>query len=79
MPTLPFLFFNLKTNEIMIHNVNNCHDCPLCNSDNEFGRDGCNHPLSTIQLKDNDELPNRTIHPDCPLKTIDLILTIRER
>lgn len=61
----------------MIHYVNNCQSCPFL----EYKGGGvsiCKHPAQGVkQVIANEEEKN--IHQDCPLKKIDLILTIRER
>ena len=44
--------------------VNNCHECPFCNDDSEFGKDQCN--LSEIYMFDG-WMPKLTRHKDCPL------------
>jgi len=47
--------------------VDNCHDCPFANNDNEYGKDQCN--LNTdIVCNGSDELPHYKVHKDCPLK-----------
>ena len=46
--------------------VKNCQECPFCNNDNEYGKDSCN--LNTkITLKNWEELPDNSIHEECPL------------
>jgi predicted ArsR family transcriptional regulator len=55
---------NVSINIIEVHN---CHDCPFCNNDNEFGRDLCNlnHDL---YAKNFEEMPANDVHLYCPLK-----------
>ncbi len=55
-------------------NVTSCGDCPLCNSDNEYGN-SCNAPDNDIEEGECefDKLPDK-----CPLHTIGtLIITIK--
>lgn len=50
--------------------ISNCAECPFCNYDGEYGKDGCN-------LQDNifpnetgrqyEEMPDDHVHSDCPL------------
>lgn len=62
----------------MIHYVNNCKDCPMLEYDGE-GYGTCQHPKSRLKDEHYNLFPEDSIHELCPLKTIDLILTIRER
>jgi len=61
----------------MIHYVNSCEFCPFLDYQGG-GCSKCKHPKSNIGFI-YDENIKETIHSDCPLKTVDLILTIRER
>ena len=56
--------------------VKNCHECPFCNEDNEFGKDQCN--ISEIYAGDTSspssnfkfgytQMPANARHKDCPL------------
>lgn len=46
--------------------VTNCKECPFCNHDSEFGRDGCN--LNTnIWVTYYENLPSDKVHDECPL------------
>jgi hypothetical protein len=47
--------------------ITNCKECPFCNHDSEFGRDGCN--LNTdIQMTWYEYMSDDKVHDDCPLK-----------
>lgn len=55
-------------------NITNCWECPFCNNDNEYGRDNCN--LSNDVYIMTDQLPEDTIHENCPLRTKSVIVNI---
>jgi len=57
----------IEINDKQTYTVTNCHDCPFCNLDNEYGRDMCNISPN-IKLKHWEELPNDKVHDMCPLK-----------
>jgi hypothetical protein len=51
---------------VMVLEIKNCQECPFCNSDNEYGYDGCN--LEDIFTEGRyEEMPNDKRHDDCPL------------
>ncbi len=47
--------------------VNNCHECPFANNDNEYGKVECNLNAA-IQVNGYNELPKHSVHELCPLK-----------
>jgi hypothetical protein len=51
--------------------VENCHECPFCNNDNEYGRDRCNLNSEIILLYGWEELPDDKVHEKCPLLKSD--------
>lgn len=60
--------------------VNNCHDCPLCNNDNEYGL-SCNAPtnLTVEQTAEMDFImpdyeDKETVPNWCPLLTGGVII-----
>lgn len=61
----------------MIHFVDSCKSCPLL----EYQGGGsykCSHPKSTVyEYIYNDRISE--VHQDCPLKVVDLILTVRSK
>ena len=57
--------------------VTTCHKCPFCNNDNEFGRDGCNHPEANLDLKGFwYTLPDDKVHERCPLKKNNILVSL---
>ncbi len=50
--------------------VNSCADCPFCNYDNEYGRDGCKANEEIVLNGDGgfEQLPDDGVHEECPLK-----------
>lgn len=60
----------------MIHQIENCQKCPLFLSNNEG--DICNHTEGLKLTMLYEKFPKDTIHKDCPLKVVDLILTVRK-
>lgn len=48
--------------------VINCHDCPLCNEDNEYGY-SCNFPNSEVENSEMTKYGSTVIPDKCPLKT----------
>ncbi len=61
----------------MIQTVKNCASCPIMEYSEGFGK--CLHPDSKLETMAFSLFPSDKVHDDCPLKTIDLILTVRER
>ena len=54
----------------MILEIKNCHQCPFCNNDNEYGRDMCNladRIFKDIALGEFEQLPSDKRHKDCPI------------
>ena len=48
--------------------VTNCHDCPFCNSDNEYGT-SCNHPENDIDEFEMTQYDKKEMPERCPLRT----------
>ena len=61
----------------MTHQITNCRDCPLLEYDGE-GHGTCQHPNSTLKIEHFYVFPDDKIHESCPLKVIDLILTVKK-
>jgi hypothetical protein len=58
-------------------NVSSCQQCPFSNNDNEFGYNACNLAIrrgTPIELKNWEELPEKSIHKDCPLDDYIFVL-----
>lgn len=56
--------------------IKNCHECPFCNNDNEYGRDWCN--MKDIKLPNWKELPSDKVHNECPLLTETYIIELHK-
>ena len=63
--------------------VNNCHECPFCNNDNEYGHDSCNHPFNFDNAvyeghpyNKFGEMPKDKVHDKCPLKDNPLTVAL---
>lgn len=56
--------------------VSSCRECPFANIDFEYGYNSCNHPDSDIELEDYIELPERTVHKECPLLDEDITIKL---
>lgn len=61
----------------MINQIENCQSCPLLEYDGE-GYGTCQHPNSTLKTEHFNVFPDNKIHEKCPLKVVDLILTVRK-
>jgi len=46
--------------------VTSCHDCPLCNHDNEYG-DSCNYPNNEVEEEDMPNPWDNCVPTKCPL------------
>lgn len=57
----------------MVVQIENCQSCPLACMDRD-GYSICQHPT----IKEEMICPKDGIHTDCPLKVVDLILTIKK-
>ncbi len=57
--------------------INNCHNCPFANNDNEYGHDGCN--LKDIKLYGWEELPKNKVHKECPLKQNHFVIKLTKK
>lgn len=55
------------------YTVKNCHNCPLCNNDNEHGTT-CNHPRSDLEQYELTEYGSQILPVKCPLKNEMLTL-----
>jgi hypothetical protein len=57
--------------------VSNCHECPFCNNDNEYGRDECNLSEKVddklIEGSIWQQLPYDSVHYRCPLKRLNQV------
>jgi len=59
----------------MIHQIKNCSDCALL----EWAGGGCyicRHPIKSAGLIYNENIGN--LPENCPLKAVDLILTVKK-
>lgn len=61
----------------MIHQITNCRNCPLYHYDFE-GYAECNHPDNIEGLIDCKFFPDNEVKEGCPLKAVDLILTVKK-
>jgi hypothetical protein len=52
---------------ILSRKVDNCQQCPFCNSDNEYGYDRCNLNKDIV-MKGFEMMPENHVHELCPLK-----------
>jgi len=60
----------------MIHQITNCQTCPLFANSNEG--DMCKHKNGFGLTMLYEKFPKDKIHEDCPLKVVDLILTVKK-
>lgn len=58
--------------------VKNCHDCPFCNSDNEYGN-SCNFPGSEVEEHEMPSYNENNLPVKCPLQFNGTILIELER
>jgi hypothetical protein len=57
--------------------VKNCHECPFCNDDSEYGKDRCNlYSNTSVNLETWNQLPKDKVHENCSLLKEDCIITI---
>lgn len=54
--------------------INNCHECPFCNNDNEYGKDSCNLH-GNIYSKNLESMPEDKVHSECPLLLADYTIS----
>ena len=63
-------------------NVFSCQKCPFANNDNEYGYNSCNLAIrlgTAIKLKEWGQLPEKSIHKDCPLDDHVFVVKIEKR
>lgn len=53
--------------------VNNCHDCPFCNNDNEYGT-SCNFPNNDVDENEMPSYKQNWLPSKCPLKFSGTVL-----
>ena len=59
---------------MIILKIDNCHECPFSNNDNETGRDQCNMKNIKLDYKNWEELPEDEVHKECPLIDADYLI-----
>jgi hypothetical protein len=55
--------------------VKNCHDCPFCNNDNEYGY-SCNHPAEGVDVDEHEmtQYGETKLPAKCPLINGEVIV-----
>ncbi len=71
-------FLTPPKDQIKTIEVENCHDCPFVQNDNEYGFCACNiSEPETLDLKGWEELPNDKAHDKCPLKNMNYRIRLK--